>query len=135
MMIDIDHFKSFNDTYGHQQGDRCLQQVARTISLLFRRPGDVVARYGGEEFGVILPETPLAGALAGAERIRDAITGLQIEHAATESGKLSVSVGVTAFVPHAKSLPEEYVSLADMALYEAKRNGRNCVHTKLPKNI
>lgn len=135
MMIDIDHFKSFNDTYGHQQGDHCLQQVARTISLLFRRPGDVVARYGGEEFGVILPETSLAGALASAKRIRDAITGLQIEHAAAESGKLSVSVGVTAFVPHAKSLPEGYVSLADMALYEAKRSGRNCVHTKLPKDI
>jgi len=133
LLIDIDHFKTFNDTYGHQQGDRCLQQVARTISLLFRRPGDVVARYGGEEFGVILPETSLTGALAGAQRIGNAIAGLQIVHTATEGGRLSVSIGVTAFAPHGKSLPAEYVGLADMALYEAKRSGRNCVHTKLPE--
>ncbi len=127
IMLDIDYFKAFNDTYGHPAGDRCLQQVARTLSDLLKRPTDIVARYGGEEFVALLPSTDTTGAIALAETLRESIADLQIGHAASSLGRLTASLGVATAVPAPGERPDVLVTCADAALYEAKRGGRNRV--------
>lgn len=133
IMLDIDHFKSFNDTLGHQAGDRALRQVAEILADTAQRTTDFVARYGGEEFAILLPSTEVRGAYGIAERIRSRIEAAGIEHPASPSGRLTVSVGVSALVPDAipadAQNPEVLLAAADRALYEAKRGGRNAVRT------
>lgn len=128
VMLDVDRFKSFNDTYGHPGGDACLQALAGVINRLSRRPADLPARYGGEEFVVLLPDTDADGALALAECIRSAMRDLAILHAGSDFGFVTVSVGVAAMTPFASPQgPAALVEAADAALYEAKRAGRNTV--------
>lgn len=128
VMLDVDRFKSFNDTYGHPGGDACLKALASTITGLARRPADLAARYGGEEFVILLPDTDAAGALAQAERIRVAVRGLAIPHAGSDIGFATVSVGVAVMVPFVSAQgPAALVEAADAALYDAKRAGRNTV--------
>lgn len=123
LIIDIDHFKSFNDHYGHTHGDACLKRVAQAIGASMLRPTDVAARYGGEEFGVILPNVDVTGARVIAERIRLAVEDLAIAHdASTAAAVVSVSVGLaTVSCADAQTL----LNTADRALYDAKRKGRN----------
>lgn len=127
LMADIDHFKSFNDTYGHPLGDLCLHQVAEAMRSALRRPGDVLARYGGEEFAVLLPNTPAGGAMAVAEAVVAQVAELAMPHTGAPDGVVTISVGVAAVVPTAAAGPGGLLQAADRALYDAKRNGRNQV--------
>ncbi len=129
LMIDIDHFKQFNDYYGHGAGDVCLQMVAVELSKGVVRPSDLVARYGGEEFVVILPETDQLSALQIAERLRLRIEKLGLPHACSEiESVVTISVGIAtqAKIPE-NFLPQILSETADKALYVAKENGRNRV--------
>lgn len=127
LMIDVDHFKLYNDLYGHPRGDRVLSRVASAMKAALRRPSDFIARYGGEEFAVILPDTPPDGALMVAERLRTAVEELGIEHAKSSTGPhVTISIGAaSSCVPETLSL----LLAADGALYEAKRGGRNRTHS------
>ncbi len=127
IMCDVDHFKLYNDTYGHQAGDDCLRHVARAICSVMERATDVVARYGGEEFVIVLPDTPAGGALVVAEKIRHAIHLLNIPHSASSFARVTVSIGIAAMTPEAENLPQELVEHADRALYRAKHSGRDRV--------
>ncbi|NPA42208.1 MAG: GGDEF domain-containing protein [Aquificae bacterium] len=128
LVIDIDFFKSFNDTLGHPEGDRALIKVAGAISASVRGSTDTIARYGGEEFVVLLPETDLEQAKRTAERIRTTVMGLRIRHPASEAGEfLSVSIGVASVFPSKDKSPKELIQVADQALYRAKEKGRNRV--------
>lgn len=123
---DIDFFKQYNDLYGHQEGDNCLMTIAQTLDHNLHRPADLVARFGGEEFIVILPNTPLAGGVQVAEEMRRRVVLLRIPHKGSEcSPYVTMSLGVSATVPHSQSLPEDLIAAADTALYLAKQNGRN----------
>jgi diguanylate cyclase (GGDEF)-like protein len=126
LMIDVDRFKAFNDTLGHQEGDACLRQVAAVIDAGVRRAGDIVARYGGEEFAVLLPDTDTPGAAALAERIRAAIESRNIWHPATQRS-VTVSIGVATVSGREDDDPSSLVRAADGALYQAKKDGRNLV--------
>jgi diguanylate cyclase (GGDEF)-like protein len=126
-LIDIDHFKLYNDHYGHQGGDACLRLVANAMKDALRASGDLIARYGGEEFVLLLPNTGLAGTAVVAERVRAAIAGLQQPHLQSSHRTVTVSVGVTARMPSLQDTPEQFIETADVALYEAKRSGRNQV--------
>lgn len=126
LLIDVDHFKLFNDHYGHLAGDDCLHQVAQAIAGTIRRSTDVAARYGGEEFAVILPGTGLEGTRHLAQRVLGAIRGLAVAHAASPTAAMvTVSIGVGTAKPGARF--EDLVRAADEALYAAKRSGRNRV--------
>ncbi len=125
LMLDVDHFKQFNDTFGHPSGDEVLRQLARVLSDT-RRANDVVARYGGEEFAVILVDTPKFTAAKVAERVRERVHAHDFSDAAPRAGKLSVSIGVATF-PDDGSDAEALVRAADTALYAGKRAGRNRV--------
>lgn len=128
IFIDIDFFKDYNDYYGHQQGDLCLEIVAKGLSKIARRPGDCVARYGGEEFVVFLSNTELKDALAVAENARAIVEGLQVRHGSSPlSQYVTVSLGVACVVPSAEKEPEDLILYADRALYIAKSKGRNRV--------
>ena len=129
ILIDVDHFKAYNDRYGHPVGDECLRRIAQAISSAISRSSDLVARYGGEEFAVLLPGTPREGACQVAERIRQAIAGLAIPHADSTTGDhVTISLGIAAADKQAATSPEELINAADAALYQAKRGGRNrCV--------
>ena len=132
LFIDIDHFKLFNDTHGHQAGDTALKQVAGHIQACLRRPGDTASRYGGEEFAVILPNTDLYGAIGVGENIRQTIVDASILHAGTENGLLTVSIGVASTLPaFSWTTQEALLKVADEALYAAKATGRNHVSAKL----
>jgi diguanylate cyclase (GGDEF)-like protein len=127
LILDLDHFKAYNDTYGHPAGDLCLQQVAATLAGCVQRPADLAARYGGEEFVALLPGTDLAGGIALGERLRAELARLPLVHAGSSLGRISVSVGVAAMVPDATLSPEVLLRRADDALYRAKRGGRDRV--------
>ena len=128
VMFDIDHFKHYNDHYGHQQGDLALQAVASAVHQLMQRPYDLAARYGGEEFVCLLPGCTAAHLPAKAEQLRAAIEALQLPHAASPSAPwLTISVGAAYLLPQADTSPHRLLTLADAALYQAKHQGRNCV--------
>ena len=132
IMIDVDHFKLYNDTYGHPAGDQSLQAVANAVASAVGRPHGLVARYGGEEFGVLLAETDAPGAGVVAENIRLAVAQLQLPFVASPLGHVSVSAGVAAqVVLGPKVSAAELLNAADQALYRAKMGGRNCVVTSL----
>ncbi|MCH4887883.1 diguanylate cyclase [Acidaminobacter sp. JC074] len=126
LMIDIDYFKNYNDTYGHVEGDECLKRVAACISKTLNRPFDLAARYGGEEFAVLLPDIELDGGVEVAERIRQNIEDLQIEN--FREGKpevITVSIGIASVLPIIDEEVDQLVEYADEALYRAKEEGRN----------
>jgi diguanylate cyclase (GGDEF)-like protein len=127
VMIDVDHFKDYNDHFGHPVGDDCLKRVAATLDEQFRRPGDVVARYGGEEFAVILPRTgaPQAGRLA--EGAAASLGALEIPHPRGLTGRVTISAGVAALRPMQRCDRYDLLKAADAALYAAKAAGRNNV--------
>lgn len=128
MMIDIDFFKNFNDTYGHLHGDDCLRLVAKALSDATQDFGNRVFRYGGEEFAVILRDSDTVQAMAVGENIREYVANLHIAHAnSSVSEQLSVSIGIGTAVPGMGRVLSEFVLKADQALYSAKRNGRNRV--------
>jgi diguanylate cyclase (GGDEF)-like protein/PAS domain S-box-containing protein len=134
IMIDIDKFKAFNDSHGHQAGDECLRRVAEALTGVLKRPGDFLARYGGEEFVAVLPGTDAAGALSVAEAMRAAVSGLGISHQESPSGGVvTVSLGVSALVPAGDRGVEEAVAAADAALYQAKEAGRDQVRMAFPE--
>ena len=125
LLGDVDHFKRYNDRYGHQQGDACLAQVARALEGVVRRPADLAARYGGEEFALVLPGTSAEGAKNIAERVRAAIRDLGIPHGdAGERPHITISAGVVTVI--GSWTTTEIIALADRALYEAKAAGRDC---------
>ena len=128
LMIDVDHFKRYNDSYGHQAGDRCLQAVARAAQSALRRPGDLLARYGGEELVVILPNTELAGAILVAQAIQRALADLHIPHADSPvADQVTVSIGVATMLPNPQLESAQLLAAADHGLYSAKESGRNRV--------
>jgi diguanylate cyclase (GGDEF)-like protein len=128
IMFDVDHFKLYNDTYGHGGGDYCLKQVAEAAVQALQRPADMIARYGGEEFAAILPETTTAGALAVAEAIRANVAALDIEHEkSTTAAHVTVSLGLATLIPKLEQPPTILIAEADKALYSAKSGGRNRV--------
>ncbi len=138
MLGDIDFFKFYNDYYGHQMGDDCLWAVAQAVADNVRRPADLAARYGGEEFAVILPNTPLEGAVHVAETIRRAVAELQINHSRSAvAAYVTMSIGVSAVVPGQEGSIERLLQTADSALYQAKSGGRNLVHARpmAPSNV
>jgi diguanylate cyclase (GGDEF)-like protein len=128
IILDVDHFKHFNDQYGHLAGDACLQALAQALGA-GRRAGETVARFGGEEFVVLLPNTSTAAALEAAQRIQHEIWSLAVPHAETSPAIVTASLGVASIVPSARQLPEQLVRHADEALYRAKQSGRNCLHS------
>lgn len=125
ILIDIDHFKRFNDTYGHPEGDRVLAIISKVVDEAAQRPGDVAARYGGEELVVILPDTDERGAAQIAHTIRRKIAALQIPHESSEHQVVTISLGVTTMIPSIKLVAAQLVENADIALYSAKAQGRN----------
>jgi len=128
LMVDVDHFKSYNDSYGHPAGDLALKKVAAVLTENLKRPADLVTRYGGEEFAIVLPETDSAGAMTVARACLRHLENLQIEHSkAAPYGVLTISVGVQTVIPGKQSNAQELVAQADRALYAAKAQGRNCV--------
>jgi len=127
LLCDVDHFKLYNDEYGHQAGDLCLKKVAAVLTEQLKRPADLVARYGGEEFAVVLPETDLSGALKLADACREKLAALAIEHSGANIGVVTMSVGVASLVPAPEFSAEDLINRADKALYAAKAAGRNCV--------
>jgi len=128
VIVDVDHFKSLNDLYGHQRGDDCLIQIVRALQKSVQRTADLVARYGGEEFAVVLPETDPEGALQIAESMRAAVASLAIPHSGNAPNPIvTISAGVTTSGPSAERSAMRIVEAADRALYEAKRQGRNRV--------
>ena len=128
ILADIDHFKLYNDNYGHPEGDECLRRVARTLEKNVNRPVDLAARFGGEEFAIILPATDLEGAIAVAEKLRAAIMELKIPHEYSSiSPVVTVSLGVATAGPDNGYDAASLVKAADQALYKAKHGGRNRV--------
>ncbi|MFT5069067.1 MAG: diguanylate cyclase (GGDEF)-like protein [Candidatus Paceibacteria bacterium] len=127
ILCDIDHFKAFNDCYGHLAGDDALVKTSQSIMDTLQRPSDLPARYGGEEFAVILPNTPAVGAMMVAEQLRTAIDLLAIPHALSDSANIvTMSIGVSTYYPnHSKASHIELLDAADRGLYRAKKKGRN----------
>ena len=127
LLIDADHFKRYNDTYGHVRGDSCLKQIAEAAMDVVLRPGDLVARYGGEEFAVVLPGTDETGAKAVAEDICQAVRNRHLPHEGNTPGIVTVSVGCATVIPSRGKSPQDLIESADQALYRAKGRGRNRV--------
>jgi len=128
IMCDIDYFKKYNDKYGHQEGDKCIKNVAGVIEECSMRPADLSARYGGEEFAVILPDTPVKGAEHIAEAIMEKMNEISMPHEASEvSEHVTLSIGIGTLVPLSGNKPADLIHNADRALYEAKHQGRNRV--------
>lgn len=127
IMLDIDHFKKFNDSYGHLAGDKCIQTISTMLKTTVERAPDIAARYGGEEFIVILPDTDGNGAKMLGERIRKSVEDLAIPHVTSKTAKyVTVSVGITTVYPAELVSPDQVLKLVDEALYRAKEEGRNC---------
>jgi diguanylate cyclase (GGDEF)-like protein len=131
-MLDIDHFKSLNDRYGHLRGDECLTAVAQMLGRDLRRGGELLARYGGEEFVAVLPNVDVEGAMLTAEAMRTRVHQIGIENHGSPLGRLTISVGVCSVVPVAGLPREKLVDAADTALYRAKSGGRNRVERADP---
>ena len=127
LLVDIDHFRSYNDTYGHPAGDDVLRRIAAALAPHAARGADLAGRYGGEEFLVLLPDTAMRGAQLIAARVRDAVAALEIAHGGVPSKRLSVSIGVASLVPAAPGDGGELTRRASSALYIAKSMGRNRV--------
>lgn len=128
IFLDVDHFKDYNDYFGHQRGDDCLRKLSQVFADAARRPADLAARYGGEEFVILLPETSTVAARQIAEALAQRVQGMGIPHPASQcAGEVTVSAGVAVMRPTAEHDPMELVRLADKALYEAKQTGRNRV--------
>ena len=125
IMLDVDNFKKFNDHYGHLAGDECLRKVAMALKENTGRAGDLCARYGGEEFCVLAVSTDVRGAKTVAEKIRRAVQDLHVPHEGSVFGVVTVSAGCAAAVPGSGQSPEDLIREADLALYEAKNQGRN----------
>ena len=133
MMLDVDHFKRYNDRYGHQAGDACLIRVAQSLAGCLQRASDLVARYGGEEFSIVLPDTGADAARQIGEALRRAIEELQIDHASADAQQVTISIGIAVQPPAGAIDPDTLLRLADAALYDAKHAGRNgVVLTELP---
>ncbi len=131
LMMDVDHFKKFNDRYGHPAGDDCLQRVAQAIKSRVHRPDDIVARYGGEEFIVLLPDTDFDGAITVGNAVREAVQNLKIPHESSSTGQfVTTSVGVACSDSINGADLETLVATADKALYQAKQQGRNRVYAR-----
>jgi diguanylate cyclase (GGDEF)-like protein len=136
ILCDVDYFKRYNDTYGHQKGDDCLRAIAKAITQSVRRPADLIARYGGEEFAVVLPNTKAEGAIQVAETIRAQVQQLAIPHdQSLVSRYVTLSLGVCSIIPPKDNEPmaltvEDLIACTDKALYEAKEKGRNCIILK-----
>ncbi|GGC68963.1 response regulator [Undibacterium terreum] len=132
LMMDVDHFKRFNDLYGHPAGDQCLRQISEVIHM--HRPGDLSARYGGEEFAILLPNTDLSGAITVAEKLRLGVKDLKIEHSGNPPGIVTISLGVEAWFPQPHGADAAaFLQAADKALYAAKTTGRDKVGTAQTK--
>ncbi|QJB57090.1 diguanylate cyclase [Pseudodesulfovibrio sp. zrk46] len=132
IMLDIDHFKPYNDTYGHALGDDCLIKVAHAISDVVKRDVDKVARVGGEEFAIILPGTDLEGAEFVAEKVRKQVEKLGIPHTKSSiSERVTASVGASSTIPQKEQIVRDLIKTADTALYQAKTDGRNCCRSML----
>jgi len=126
LMIDIDFFKNYNDTYGHSMGDSCLKAVAETIAKCLLRGGDFAARFGGEEFVVLLPNTSANGARIMADKMLENVRALNVSHAKNEAADcVTVSIGITTGNVKHEHKGEDYIKCADEALYQSKQNGRN----------
>jgi diguanylate cyclase (GGDEF)-like protein len=126
ILCDIDYFKNYNDSYGHQAGDACLRKVAKAISETLRRPGDLVTRYGGEEFAIILPNTSCEGAMHIAELIQLKIEQLKISHTQSQvSSQITLSLGLSSLTPTSFHKADDLIAATDKALYVAKAEGRN----------
>lgn len=133
IMCDVDYFKRYNDAYGHQAGDRCLQRIANVINANVRRTGDLATRYGGEEFAVIMPHTDHHQARIVAEKVQRAMLELKIEHDRSDvTDYVTLSIGITSTIPQSLFHPTQLVRFADTALYEAKVKGRNQIIVQLP---
>lgn len=127
VLLDVDMFKSYNDTYGHLRGDSCLKQIAESALDVVTRPGDLVARYGGEEFAIILPNTDQYGAIKIASEVNDALRARKLIHVASPHGIVTLSAGCATLIPHLGQRTSDLIEIADHALYVAKRGGRNRV--------
>lgn len=125
LLIDADHFKNYNDIYGHISGDACLRQVVEALRAELRRPADLLARYGGEEFAVVLPDTDSRGALDVAEKMRFAVESRAVPHTGSPYGIVTLSVGCATLIPHQNIGAYDLLRAADSALYRAKAAGRN----------
>ncbi len=126
MMTDVDHFKQYNDLYGHPAGDTCLKSVAEAISRALHRPADMVARYGGEEFAIILPDVDISGAKHVADEVLNEITAMKIPHAESSAGiYVSLSIGIGIMESPQNIAPDCLLEIADKNLYQAKEDGRN----------
>ena len=133
LLIDIDHFKRFNDNNGHAAGDDCLRLVAQTIASVIKRPGDLAARYGGEEFAIILPDTDEKGARVVAAAVHLAVEALKLPHASSPlTDHITISLGVTTDIPRRQGNLQDLVNAADHALYHAKSAGRNRISVESP---
>jgi diguanylate cyclase (GGDEF)-like protein len=132
IMCDIDYFKSYNDSLGHQEGDDCLRTVAKIIGGCVGRDSDTAARYGGEEFAIILPNTTSEDAVSISEKIREVLAKRAISHPRSESAKVTISFGVATKIPTQQTRSSRLVAVADEALYESKNNGRDRVTVARP---
>jgi len=127
MMIDVDHFKLFNDNYGHLEGDQCLRIIGEALATASSHKADFAARYGGEEFVLLLPDTDHAGAVEFANRLRATVASLTIPHRLAPRGHVTVSIGVACLTPGGEATPQTLIEAADAGLYAAKRHGRDMV--------
>jgi diguanylate cyclase (GGDEF)-like protein/PAS domain S-box-containing protein len=129
IMCDVDFFKSYNDTYGHQAGDACLRSVAQAIQFNVRRGGDFAARYGGEEFALVMPETDSKGAWHVADKLRRTLEDMKIPHSRSKAASfVTMSCGMATMIPSNENSPQMLIQRADQGLYKSKSQGRNCVH-------
>jgi two-component system, cell cycle response regulator len=129
ILCDVDFFKNYNDTYGHQAGDACLRSVAQSIQNKVRRAGDLAARYGGEEFAIVMPETDIHGARHVAEEIRKDLADMKIPHSESKAASfVTISCGIASMIPSNETSPQMLIENADQGLYKSKSQGRNCVN-------